>query len=184
MTNRRLASPLMVTLVAAAFVLASQFKFLISLTWLRPNVLDDELDTTVPVESKKPVDQHGQIKKASGNFFGHSQNISCDTSPCNGFFAYDGPNKDKKAALEVFEKAVAEYRYGGERNNETHNQMIFMPNATNHPSCVMEWKEKRPKWVNRYVLTSAPVYSYSINFEPGAWSWGVIVQLSIVSSLY
>jgi hypothetical protein len=91
------------------------------------------------------------VNKESGD--SNSSRVSCDSSPCNGFFAYDGPNYDKKAASDIFQKAVAEYNYGPERNNATHNKMIFMPNTTNHPSCVLEWKESRPKWVNRYVIS-------------------------------
>jgi len=102
-------------------------------------------------------DGDGQAEKASSdNSIGHSQkSITCDASPCNGFFVYDGPNKDKKSALDIFEKAVEEYNYGGERNNKTHNTMIFMPTATNHPSCVIEWKESRPKWVERGMSANA-----------------------------
>lgn len=154
--GRRLAQPRLLTFnsplgiatfAAAALLLSSQFKLLLSLTGLRPKVLEDDLGTTVPVESKAPVNQHGLVKKASSN--STSKRITCDASPCNGFFAYDGPNKDKEAALDVLEKAVAKYNYAGERNNETHNRMIFMPNTTNDPSCVIEWKESRPKWVDR-----------------------------------
>ena len=149
--RRRLAQPLLgpvVTLVAAALLLAYQFKILILLTGIRPNVLKDDLGTTVPVESNTSVDRHEQIKKVEDNSIGQSQNITCDSSPCNGFFAYEGPNKDKKAALEVFQKAVAEYGYPPERNNETHNKLIFMPNSSNHPSCVIDgllYRNPKPK---------------------------------------
>ncbi|KAL7436546.1 hypothetical protein ACHAXM_005256 [Skeletonema potamos] len=84
-----------------------------------------------------------------------NSSVSCDSSPCNGFFAYNGPNKDKKAALDVLQKAVAVYHYGNERNSETENIMIFMPKITNHPSCVLEWKESRSKWVDRGMSANA-----------------------------
>jgi hypothetical protein len=77
------------------------------------------------------------------------RHVSCDSSPCNGFFAYDAPSKDKNASFHIFQKAVAAYNYGPERNSDAKNQLIFMPNITNHPSCVQEWKESRPKWVDR-----------------------------------
>ena len=77
------------------------------------------------------------------------RNVSCDSSPCNGFFAYDAPSKDKNASFHVLQTAVAAYSYGPETNSDTNNTLIFMPNITNHPSCVQEWKESRPKWVDR-----------------------------------
>ena len=77
------------------------------------------------------------------------RHVSCDSSPCNGFFAYDAPSKDKNASFHVLQTAVAAYNYGPESNSDTNNTLIFMPNITNHPSCVQEWKESRPKWVDR-----------------------------------
>ena len=110
----------------------------------------DDLGTNppVPVDKKIQVNQQDIIVKIESSD-SSGVRISCDSSPCNGFFAYDGPNYDKKSASDILQKAVAEYYYGNERNNATHNKMIFMPTATNHPSCVSEWKESRPKWVER-----------------------------------
>lgn len=75
--------------------------------------------------------------------------VTCESTPCNGFFAYSGPNRNTTAALEVMRKAVATYNYGGDRNNETLNKMIFMPSETDPQSCVNEWKESRHTWVDR-----------------------------------
>jgi hypothetical protein len=80
------------------------------------------------------------------------RHVSCDSSPCNGFFAYDAPSKDKNASLHILQTAVAAYHYFPERNSDAKNKLIFMPNITNHPSCVQEWKESRPKWHSRYVI--------------------------------
>ena len=125
-----------VATTAIVILVASQIKLLNT----AENLLADEVE-----KEKEFIDNN----ILSTPWYGEERNISCDSSPCNGFFAYEGPNKDKKAALEVFQKAVAEYGYPPERNNETHNKLIFMPNITNHLSCVQEWKESRPKWVNR-----------------------------------
>jgi len=144
-----------VTIIAIAFLLASQFKLLISFTGHRLKDLENDLGTTVPVDAKTPANQYEQKESELDGPNNAHPTISCDSSPCNGFFAYDGPNKDKKAAVDALKKAVAVYNYGGERNNETHNEMIFMPNATNHPSCVAEWKESRPKWVLKGMSANA-----------------------------
>mmetsp|Transcript_22370 Transcript_22370/g.34374 ORF Transcript_22370/g.34374 Transcript_22370/m.34374 type:complete len:375 (-) Transcript_22370:15-1139(-) len=144
-----------VTITAISFLLASQFKLLISFTGHRLKDLGNDQGTIVPVEDEKQQ-LTGMMRENQNQTapIMHTQ-PSCESSPCNGFFAYDGPNKDKKAALDALKKAVAVYNYGGERNNETHNKMILMPNATNHPSCVAEWKESRPKWVNRGMSANA-----------------------------
>ena len=76
--------------------------------------------------------------------------VTCESTPCNGFFAYSGPNRNTTAAFEVLRKAVATYNYGNDRNNETLNQMIYMPSETDPQNCVNEWKESRQKWVDRY----------------------------------
>jgi len=146
--QRRRYITVVATFVPVAFLLASQFKSLISFTaGIHIKDVENDLGTTVPVDQKIQVNQQDVAKKQSGDSIG--PRISCDSNPCNGFFAYDGPNMDSKAAMDVLQKAVAEYNYGPERNNETHNTMIFMPTETNHPSCVVEWKESRTKWVDR-----------------------------------
>eukprot|EP00956_Cyclotella_meneghiniana_P033538 scaffold96809_cov46-Cyclotella_meneghiniana.AAC.1 len=38
--------------------------------------------------------------------------ISCDSSPCQGTFAYSPPNKDANNALEVMTEAIKTYKYG------------------------------------------------------------------------
>lgn len=75
--------------------------------------------------------------------------VSCDSTPCNGIFAYSGPNKDASNALEVMTKAIASYHYGNEINTETDNKMIFMPTKTDPQSCVEEWKSSGAAWVDR-----------------------------------
>lgn len=79
--------------------------------------------------------------------------VTCDSDPCDGFFAYAPPNKNKTSAAEIFKKEVAVYGYGGDGvNNETSNIMIFIPNETSATSvegCVEEWKEGREKWTDR-----------------------------------
>ena len=137
-----------VAFISVAFLLASQIKSNISLT----GKLVKDFENEGLVDSNRQGNQLLDIvNEESGD--SNSSRVSCDSSPCNGFFAYDGPNYDKKAASDILRKAVAQYNYGPERNNATHNKMIFMPNTTNHPSCVLEWKESRLKWVNRYVFS-------------------------------
>jgi hypothetical protein len=75
--------------------------------------------------------------------------VSCDSNPCQGIFAYAGPNTDTTNSLEVMTKAIASYNYGNERNSATENKMIFMPTKTDPHSCVEEWKSSRPNWVDR-----------------------------------
>jgi len=150
--QRRRYRYLIVTFGSVAFLVASQFKTLFSLTGIHHKDLENELRTTVPIDSKIQGHQQDIAKNESGDSIG--PRVSCDSSPCNGFFAYDG-----KAVKDILQKAaVAEYNYGRQRNNETHNTMIFMPNTTNHSSCVTEWKESRSKWVDRYEFVSASVY--------------------------
>ena len=76
-----------------------------------------------------PPSENGQSEHEKQIFDGTNDEqvvrVSCDSSPCNGFFAYDGPNMDSKAAMDVLQKAVAEYNYGTERNNETHNTIGY-----------------------------------------------------------
>ncbi|KAL3790419.1 hypothetical protein HJC23_013591 [Cyclotella cryptica] len=85
----------------------------------------------------------------------HFKGVTCDSTPCNGFFAYSPPNRDERNATETLKKASASYNYGNERNTETLNQMIFMPSKTNAEECVHEWKESRPKWVDRGMSANA-----------------------------
>jgi hypothetical protein len=76
--------------------------------------------------------------------------VTCDSFPCNGFFAYDGPNRDTKSAMTVMKKTIETYSYGNERNNETVNKMIFMPkNTEDGISCVKEWRESGQSWRDR-----------------------------------
>jgi hypothetical protein len=137
---------LLVTIFAIVFLLASQFKLLASLTTGLWHINIEQAQVNQH-ENENEQKRLGNNK----NYFTNTTpaNVSCDSSPCNGFFAYDGPNMDKIAALDVFEKAVSVYNYGPEKNSETKNKMIFMPNMTNHQSCVREWKESIPKWRDR-----------------------------------
>mmetsp|Transcript_24342 Transcript_24342/g.36211 ORF Transcript_24342/g.36211 Transcript_24342/m.36211 type:complete len:682 (+) Transcript_24342:77-2122(+) len=117
---------LIVTFGSVAFLVASQF--ILSLSGIHLKDLENELGTIV---QKIQGNQQDIAKNESGDSIG--PRVSCDSSPCKGFFAYDGPNKDKKAVKDILQKAaVAEYNNGRQRNNETHNTTIFMPNTTNH----------------------------------------------------
>jgi hypothetical protein len=145
---------LIVTAFAIAILLVTQFKALVTITHNGRHIEDGEknfLGTSIPRDVKMPYNQSDQkVSESIGPItINSNSSVSCDSSPCNGFFAYNGPNRDKKAALDVLQKAVAVYHYGNERNSETENIMIFMPNITNNPSCVLEWKESRSKWVDR-----------------------------------
>lgn len=125
-----------VAITAIVILLASQIKLL------------NTAENLVADEAEK---EEGFIDNniLSTRWYEKGKNVSCDSSPCNGFFAYDAPGTEKNASFHVFQKAVAAYNYGPERNSNAKNELIFMPNITNHPSCVQEWKESRPKWVNR-----------------------------------
>ncbi|KAL7474047.1 hypothetical protein ACHAW6_000045, partial [Cyclotella cf. meneghiniana] len=85
----------------------------------------------------------------------HFKGVTCDSTPCDGFFAYSPPNYDKHNATETFKKASATYNYGGAKNTETLNNMIFMPSETHAEECVKEWKENRNKWVDRGMSANA-----------------------------
>jgi FkbM family methyltransferase len=74
--------------------------------------------------------------------------VVCDSTPCQGIFAYSGPNKDT-SSVDTMTKAIASYNYGPEANSETENKMIFMPTKTDPLSCVEEWKSSRSSWVDR-----------------------------------
>ena len=75
--------------------------------------------------------------------------VTCDSSPCDGVFAYSGPNHNPINALKVLTDAVATYSYGNEMNTATDNTMIFMPTNTDPQSCVSEWKQSRFVWIRR-----------------------------------
>ena len=124
-----------VSITAIVILLASQIKQLNT----AENLVADEVE--------KEEDFINKISQVLSGM--KERHVSCDSSPCNGFFAYDAPSKDKNTSFHIFQKAVATYNYGPERNSDAKNELIFMPNITNHPSCVQEWKESRPKWVNR-----------------------------------
>ncbi|KAL7454078.1 hypothetical protein ACHAWC_005706 [Mediolabrus comicus] len=131
-----------VATTAIVILVASQIKLLNT----AENLLADEVE-----KEKEFIDNN----ILSTPWYGEERNISCDSSQCNGFFAYDAPSKDKNASFHVLLLAVAAYNYGPERNSGAKNELIFMPNITNHPSCVQEWKESRPKWVNRGMSANA-----------------------------
>ena len=70
---------------------------------------------------------------------GSEVSVSCDSSPCQGSFAYFPPNNDVINALEVMSNAIQSYSYGNILNGNG-NKLIFMPTKTDPISCVEEWK--------------------------------------------
>jgi hypothetical protein len=121
-----------VAVIIAALV-ASQFKTLVYLTQ----------EYSLIHEYEVAHSDQSQVKTQT------KPSVTCDSTPCNGFFAYDGPNKNKTSAASNMQNAVAAYHYGGEKNSETENTMIFMPDKTDPRECIQEWKESRAKWVDR-----------------------------------
>ena len=78
--------------------------------------------------------------------------ITCDSTPCNGFFSYSPPNTDKENASATFQYAFERYKYGhgGEKQPDGTQKEIFMPKNVGM-ACTNEWKEARGNWTNRLV---------------------------------
>ena len=90
--------------------------------------------------------------------------ISCDSSPCQGTFAYSPPNKDASNAVEVMTEAIKTYKYGNVPNSPDNN-LIFMPTKTDPKSCVEEWKNSRSSWVDRWVkYSSSSIFMFHFEF--------------------
>ena len=77
--------------------------------------------------------------------------VECDSTPCNGFFAYSPPNTDTANASATFKHAFDRYKYGygGEKTPDREQKEIFMPTKTDPRGCVDEWKSSRASWVER-----------------------------------
>lgn len=86
-----------------------------------------------------------------------SEIISCDSTPCQGFFAYSNPNTDVQNASKEFHHAYETYKYGfmGDKVADGKQEEIFIPTTAtkdinNVEECVREWREaSKNMWTNR-----------------------------------
>jgi hypothetical protein len=105
-------------------------------------------EPTVAEQPQVQLQPANEVVTAAGRISSEGA-VVCDSTPCQGIFAYSGPNKDTSSAVDTMTKAIASYNYGPEANSETENKMIFMPTKTDPLSCVEEWKSSRSSWVDR-----------------------------------